>query len=112
MRLPRAWLALLPLPLLAAGQPAHAEEPAFTLTLKDHKFAPAELAVPAHVRIRLTIVNQDPTPAEFESHDFKAEKVIAAGRQVSLIIGPLEPGTYGYFDDYHESSARGRLVAQ
>jgi heme/copper-type cytochrome/quinol oxidase subunit 2 len=111
MRLHRASFALLPL-LLLAGPPAAAEDPAFTLTLKDHRFTPTELTVPANVRVKLTIRNQDPTPAEFESHDFKAEKVIAAGREVTLTIGPLKPGSYGYFDDYHEKDAKGRLIAQ
>jgi heme/copper-type cytochrome/quinol oxidase subunit 2 len=111
MHLHRASFALLPL-LLLAGPPAAAEDPAFTLTLKDHRFTPTELTVPANVRVKLTIRNQDPTPAEFESHDFKAEKVIAAGREVTLTIGPLKAGSYGYFDDYHEKDAKGRLIAQ
>jgi heme/copper-type cytochrome/quinol oxidase subunit 2 len=112
MRLLRASLALLPVVLTLTVPPASAEDPAFVLTLKDHKFTPAELTVPANVRVKLTIRNQDATPAEFESHDFKAEKVVAGGREVSLTIGPLKPGTYGFFDDYHEKDARGRLIAQ
>jgi heme/copper-type cytochrome/quinol oxidase subunit 2 len=110
MHLLRPSLALLL--LLAAGQAASAEDPAFTLTLKDHRFTPAELTVPANARVRLTIRNQDATPAEFESHDFRAEKVIAAGREVTLTIGPLKPGSSGFYDDYHEKDARGRLIAQ
>jgi heme/copper-type cytochrome/quinol oxidase subunit 2 len=111
MRLYRAGFALLPL-LLLAGPPAAAEDPAFTLTLKNHSFTPTELTVPANVRVKLTIRNQDATPAEFESHDFKAEKIVAAGREVTLTIGPLKPGSYAFFDDYHEKDARGRLIAQ
>src|SRR5690349_3821899 len=112
MRLPRTLLAALSLLVVLAGQSVRAEEPAFTLTLKEHKFTPAELTVPANTRIKLTIQNQDPTPAEFESHQFKAEKVIAGGHEVTLTIGPLKPGSYNFFDEYHEKDARGRLIAQ
>ena len=112
MRPCRARYGLLPLLLLLAGTPAKADDPAFTLTLKDHKFVPAELTVPANVRFKLTIKNQDPTPAEFESHDFKAERVIAGGREATLTLGPLKPGSYVFFDEYHEKDTKGRLVAQ
>jgi len=112
MRSYRAGLALLPLLLLAVPQSARADDPAFTLTLKDHKFTPAELTVPANVRVKLTVKNQDPTPAEFESHDFKAEKVIPGGREITLTIGPLKPGTYKFVDEYHEDVAKGQLIAK
>lgn len=116
MRLSRARLALVPLFAVAlapaASLPVRADDAAFTLTLKDHKFDPPELTVPANVRVKLTVANQDKTPAEFESHDFKAEKVIPAGKDVSLTIGPLKPGTYTFFDEYHEKDTRGRLIVK
>jgi uncharacterized protein (DUF58 family) len=111
MRPHRACVVLLPL-LLAAAPTARAQDAAFTLTLKDHKFVPAELEVPANVRIKLTVKNEDPTPAEFESHDFKAERVIPGGREVTLTIGPLKPGTYGFVDEYREKDTKGRLIAK
>ena len=103
MHLHRASSLLLPLLMLALGHTACGRRPAFTLTLKDHRFTPAELTIPANLRVRLTIKNLDPTPAEFESNDFKAEKSSPAGREVSLTIGPLKPGTYEFYDEYHES---------
>ena len=110
MRLSRHALALLP--FLLAAAPASAADPAFSLTLQNHKFSPEELTVPANTRVKLTIKNLDPTPAEFESHDFKAEKVIPAGREVSLTIGPLKPGSYAFYDEYHEADAKGRIVVK
>jgi Cupredoxin-like domain len=61
---------------------------------------------------RLTIKNLDSTPAEFESHTFKAEKVIPAVGEVSLFIGPLNAGTYDFFDDFHEDQTKGTLIAK
>ena len=46
---------------------AAAAENAFTLTIKDHHFEPAELRVPANQAATLTVKNLDPTPEEFES---------------------------------------------
>lgn len=113
MRLRRCTPVLLLLPLAWAASPAaRADEPAFTLTIKDHRFSPADLSVPANTRVKLTIKNLDATPAEFESRQFKAEKLIPAGREATLTIGPLNPGSYEYFDDYHENESKSRLIAK
>ncbi|MGA7546167.1 MAG: cupredoxin domain-containing protein [Methyloceanibacter sp.] len=89
-----------------------ADEPAFELSLKEHKFTPAEVTIPVDKRVKLTIKNLDATPAEFESHAFKAEKIVPGGGEVSLYIGPLKAGTYGFFDDFHASETKGTLVVK
>ena len=104
-----ALAALLPF-LLAV--PARAAEPSFALTLKDHKFAPAGLTIPANTRVRIVIKNLDPTAAEFESDDFKAEKVLPAGRETFVIVGPLKPGTYEFHDEYNEEVSKTNLVVK
>lgn len=97
---------------LAASLPAlAADDPTFELSLKDHQFTPAELTVPADRRLKLTIKNLDTMPAEFESHAFKAEKIVPAGGEVSVYIGPLKAGTYGFFDDFH-GQTKGSLIAK
>jgi heme/copper-type cytochrome/quinol oxidase subunit 2 len=98
---------------LGLGPAAVADEPAkVNLTLKDHKFSPAEPAVPAGKPIVLEVVNQDGTPAEFESKAFRVEKVIVGGGTVTVNLRPLKPGRYRFFDDYHEATAEGFLVVQ
>jgi hypothetical protein len=89
---------------------ALAAEPVL-LTLKDHRFVPAAVSVPANERFRIEIVNQDPTPAEFESADLRAEKIIVPGGKISVLAGPLRPGTYTFFDDYHPDTAKGIITA-
>jgi hypothetical protein len=89
-----------------------ADDPPFELSLKEHKFTPAELNIPANKRVKLTIKNLDSTPAEFESHAFKAEKVVPGGGEVSLYIGPLKVGSYGFFDDFHEDQTKGTLIVK
>jgi plastocyanin len=100
----------LALPLLVL--PAAAEDAAATLTIKDHRFEPAELVVPAGQRIKLTVKNLDSTPEEFESHELNREKVIPGGAEATIYIGPLKAGTYKFFGEFHEATAQGRIVAK
>lgn len=98
-------LALLPL----QGQAADVQ---VNLVIKNHRFEPAELKVPANERIKLVVTNQDNTPEEFESHSLNREKVVPAGATVVIFIGPLKPGRYEFFGEYHEATAKGVVVAQ
>jgi plastocyanin len=104
----RLLLALV-LPAVLAS-PALAED--FSLTIKDHRFEPAQLEVPAGKDLTLKVTNADATAEEFESNDFDAEKVIAAGQTAVIKIAPLDPGRYEFFGEYHEDSAKGGLVAK
>jgi len=97
--------------LVPAGAAWAADQPTFELTLHNHAFSPATLTIPANKQVKLTVKNLDNTPAEFESHDFHAEQVVAGGSQTILYIGPLSPGTYGFFDDFHDST-EGKLLVK
>ncbi len=82
-----------------------------SLVLKDHQFTPNHLDVPSGQRFRIEVSNQDATPAEFESYDLKFEKIVVAGGTVTVSAGPLHPGTYKFFDDYHPDAATGTITA-
>lgn len=84
----------------------------YEIIIKDHKFSPAELRVPAGEKIKLIVDNQDSTPEEFESHDFNREKIIAANTKATIFIGPLEAGTYKYFGEFNMDSAQGIIIAE
>ncbi len=95
---------------LCGGPALLAAEPV-TLTLKDNQFTPREARVPAGERFRIEVQNLDATPAEFESAELRVEKIIVPGGKISVMAGPLKPGTYKFFDDYHPQSATGTLTA-
>ena len=98
---------------LAALAPAWAEEtPSFEIVIKNHKFEPATLEVPANKKIKLIVKNQDPTPEEFESYELNREKVIAGNAQAIIFVGPLEPGTYPFFGEFNQATAQGKLIAK
>lgn len=82
------------------------------LVIRDHKFEPAEVRVPAGQKVKLVVHNQDTTPEEFESHELNREKVIAPGAKVNIYIGPLGPGRYPFFGEFHEKTARGTVIAE
>lgn len=96
--------------LLAAASPVLAAD-TVNLVLKDHRFTPAEITVPAGERFSIMVTNQDDTPAEFESSDLRVEKIAAPGITIKVIAGPLKAGTYKFFDDYHPDTAIGTVTA-
>src|SRR5512146_3291707 len=98
---------------LLIAPPASRAQDAVTLTIsmKDHRFQPAELQAPAHKPIVIVVKNLDPAPAEFESNMLRVEKVVTGGGTITLRIRPLEPGRYRFFDDFHPET-QGYLVVQ
>lgn len=98
-------LLLAPLPLLAAT-------PEIPVVIKDHRFQPAEVRVPAGTKVKLVVHNQDASAEEFESHELNREKVIPGGAKASIFIGPLEPGRYPFFGEFNEKTAQGVVVAE
>lgn len=97
--------------LLAAGAPvARADD--YVLTIKDHRFTPAEIKVPANQRVMITIVNDDVTAEEFDSSALKVEKVVAGKSKGVVRIGPLNPGRYTFIGEYHEATAKGVVIAE
>ena len=102
-------LSLAALIILA---PAIARADDLTLTIKDHKFTPTEIKVPANQRVQLTVVNEDATPEEFDSSALKVEKVVAGKSKGVVRIGPLKPGRYPFVGEYHESTAKGVVIAE
>jgi hypothetical protein len=107
----RARMILLVLaPILALLPTAMAAE-VVTLSIKDHRFVPSEVSVPAGERFRIEVENQDSTPAEFESADLRVEKIVVPGGKIAVMAGPLKPGIYKFFDDYHPDTAKGTMTA-
>jgi plastocyanin domain-containing protein len=89
-----------------------AQTPEFKLTIKDHRFTPSELRVPANQKVKLTVANEDPTPEEFESHALHREKIIPGGKSATIYIGPLRPGRYPFEGEFNSSTAKGVVIAE
>lgn len=79
----------------------------YTIEIRGHLFYPAELSVPADVKIRLRVINHDDSPEEFESYELNREKIIMGGTQAVIFIGPLAPGDYPFFGEFNPKTAQG-----
>jgi hypothetical protein len=97
--------------LAATAMPALAADQRVTISIRDHKFVPNDVPIPAGVKVELLIKNEQAVNAEFESCTLYREKIVQAGNQASVFVGPLEPGTYEFFDDFNRAT-RGRLLVK
>jgi hypothetical protein len=88
------------------------EPPVFNLSIKDHKFIPATLEIPADTKVKLVVKNEDKTAEEFESHDFNREKVIPGNSQANIFVEPLKAGEYKFFGEFNQKTAQGKLIVK
>ncbi len=84
----------------------------YQLVLKDHVYQPSELKVHSGTKFKITVHNEDATPEEFESTDFNREKIVPPHSSVTVYVGPLDAGSYGFFGDFHQDTAKGRLIVE
>ncbi len=89
---------------------AYAED--YVITIKNNQFSPQELTIPANQKVKILVKNQDMIPAEFESYDLNREKVVSGNSEIIVFVGPLNPGNYVYFDDFHRDTTKGTITAK
>ncbi len=104
-------MALVAVAGLAPAGVASAQD-ALTTTIKNHRFEPAEIRVPADKRISLEVINDDATPEEFDSKALKVEKVIPGNSKGTVQFGPLKAGRYDFKGEFNASTAKGVVVAE
>src|ERR1700753_1551085 len=97
------FVLLRPSPAIAA------DNPTASLTIRNRAFEPTELQVPAGQKIELHVRNADTAASEFESSELHREKVVPAGQEIVVFVGPLRAGSYEFFDDFNPK-ARGHIV--
>ncbi len=85
-----AFFQLLPANSFAAA------EPEYLIRIVQHRFVPAELHIPAGIKVRIVLDNQQETAEEFDSHSLNREKHVPPKSQAAIFIGPLAPGRYVY----------------
>ena len=100
-----AFFAIAAVPALAQSKPTE-----ISISVKDNKFQPAEIEVPANTPVVIKIKNLDPKPMEFESKSLRVEKIIPGGGEATVNVRAQKPGRYEFYDDFHEETTRGALV--
>jgi hypothetical protein len=84
----------------------------YPLTLKNHRFSPAEIRVPSGKPFFVIVTNADDTADEFEMNAPAVEKLIPPGQTGKVRIRPLAPGRFQFFGDFHQETAQGAIVSQ
>ena len=92
--------------------PALAGKPVVEIEIRDHLFWPSEVVVPANTKVKLLVYNRDPTSEEFESYELNREKVIMGNQKAVIFIGPLLPGMYPFFGEFHPETAQGKVIVE
>ncbi|MEI7710861.1 MAG: cupredoxin domain-containing protein [Rhodospirillales bacterium] len=106
-------VAVAALLALVVGAPAaSADDVIVKLEFRDHRAVPSRIEVPAHTKFKLLVTNSDTTAEEFESTQLNREKVVAPGQTITVFLGPLAPGEYKFFGEFHQDTAQGILVAK
>jgi len=101
---------LLAAATIAAPRGAYAADTVtLSLTLKDHKFEPAEVHAPAGTPIQFKVKNLNDIVSEFESSDLHFEKIIPVGSEAVVYVRPQQPGKYNFYDDFHHET-QGYLI--
>jgi len=100
------WVTMLlaPTPLWAYNE--------YAVAIKDHRFEPTEIRIPAGQKVKLMIHNLDATPEEFDSHDLNREKVITPESKATIFIGPLKAGRYSFIGEFHQDTAQGAVIVE
>jgi ribosomal protein L22 len=91
---------------------AMADDNAVSLSLKDHKFTPAEIHVKANTPTTVTLSNNDDETEEFDSTSLKIEKVVTGHSTGVFRWRPLAPGRYPFMGEFHSDTAQGIVIAE
>jgi plastocyanin domain-containing protein len=86
--------------------------PAYDIVIKDGRFTPARLEVPAGQKLRLNLRNEGPGALEFENPDMHIEKVLGAGASSFVVLPKLEPGQYDFTDEFNPVTGNLTVIAQ
>jgi hypothetical protein len=110
----RTWLGrgVCATALLLGGRVGLADPSAIDVTIKDHRFSPAEIHVRTGQPTVLTVRNEDSTVEEFDSTALKIEKVIAGGTYGIIRLRPLGPGRYPFMGEFHAETAQGVVISE
>ncbi len=85
-------------PLPVCFQAGAQQAVSVSISVKNHRFQPAEIHAPAKVPIELRVKNLDPTPMDFSrALSLRVEKVVTGNSEGVIRLRPLEAGSYNFF---------------
>ena len=91
---------------------AQGEDKTLELRFENRRFTPQTITVPANQSLTLRITNASKEPIEFESFKLNREKVVGPGETVTVRLPALRPGSYDFYDDFHQDVPAGSIIAK
>ena len=99
--------------LVLSGSAFAADDlPTFRLEVNNGVFNPKTLVVPAGKKFKIEIFNVGSEAIEFESRPLRKEKALNPGGHSFVVIFPLQPGSYPFFDDFHIGAGQGTILVR
>ena len=108
----RIIFCLLFLFAFALGTRAQADDPMIELRFENRRFIPQTITVPANQPFKIRITNASKEAIEFESFKLNREKVVGPGESVIVLLPALRPGSYDFYDDFHQDVPEGTITAK
>ena len=103
-------LIVLTVVALAAG--TRAEDNVFELRYENRRFTPQTITVPANRPFRIKVINASKETVEFESFKLNRERVVGPGETIIVNVPALSPGSYDFYDDFHDDVPEGAIIAK
>ena len=98
--------------IAAAGVAAAAQDSVTEIRFDKHHFAPQTLTVPAGQPFMVEVVNSSTETIEFESFKLNREKAVEPGETTTVRLPALNPGSYDFYDDFHQDVPQGSIIAK
>jgi hypothetical protein len=94
---------------MVKAENAHPE--AIEIQFVGHKYIPQIVRVQAGAPFTIRVTNSSRDRIEFESFKLNRERVIEPGQTVVLRLPALRPGSYDFYDDFHQDVPEGEIIA-
>ena len=82
------------------------------IRFEGHHFTPLKLIVPANHPFLIKVTNFSRETIEFESFKLNREQVVEPGETITVHLPALDPGSYDFFDDFHQDVPEGEILAK
>jgi plastocyanin len=96
----------------AIATSSRADDAIAELRFDQHQFKPLKLEVPAGRPLIIKVTNTSKETIEFESFKLNREKAVSPGETIIVHLPALSPGTYDFYDDFHQDVPEGTIVAK
>ena len=108
----RMIFCLLLLCALALASRTQADDMVVELRFENRRFMPQTITVPANQPFKIRITNASKEAIEFESFKLNREKVVGPGETVIVLLPALRPGSYDFYDDFHQDVPEGTITVK